>query len=380
MSKGKRKKIKPSVRKLRKARKVAERGPAREKRWEGQYREGAGEEIYAPFERIVSRRDRRRREIQLAREMLRGQLAEEPGELPAGTAQGIVVEIVPGGCIVESGGKRTRCVLRGLLKSLETRERNVIAVGESVIFAPLEEGAGVIERVLPRKTLLSRKYMEREHVVAANIDQLVIVVSVAAPPFRTGLIDRYLVAAENGGLEAALLVNKMDLATDDSPRRMTQIYSDLGYTVAFCSAETGEGLDDVAAVLRGKSSIFAGQSGTGKSTILNALQPGLQLRVAEVSETTRKGRHTTTSVTLLTLELGGYVVDTPGIREFALWDMAREDLPFFFPEFEEYIGKCKFRGCTHIHEPGCEVKASVEEGTINPDRYASFRRMMASLE
>jgi len=380
MSKGKKKQAKPSRRKLRKVRKTAERGPVRDKRWDEQYREGAGEDIHAPFERIVSRRDRRRREIQLAREMLREQLTHEPGELPPDAAEGTVVQIVPGGCIVESAGEKTRCVLRGLLKSLETRERNVIAVGDKVISTPLEEGAGVVERVLPRKTLLSRKYMEREHVVAANVDQLVIVASVDAPPIRRGLIDRYLVAAENGGLEAVLLVNKMDLAGDDSPRRALQIYSDLGYTVVFCSAETGEGLDGVKDVLRAKSSIFAGQSGAGKSTILNVLQPGLQLRVGEVSETTRKGMHTTASVTLLSLDLGGYVVDTPGIREFALWDIAREDLPFFFPEFEQYFGKCRFRGCTHVHEPDCEVRKALEQGTIDSGRYDSFRRMMESLE
>jgi len=379
MGKGKRKKAKESRRKLRRARKTAERGPAREKRWEQQYREGAGEDIHAPFERIVSRRDRRRREIDMAREMLHEQQLEPAGELPPGTVEGVIVEVVPGGCIVEAEGEKTRCVLRGMLKSLETQERNVIAVGDKVLFLPLEEGAGVIERIMRRNTILSRKYMQREHVVAVNVDQLVVVASVDAPPLRTRLIDRYLVAAENGGLDAVILLNKMDLAPDDAPRRALHVYSDIGYEVVFCSAETGEGLEDVKTALTGKSSIFAGQSGTGKSTILNVLQPGLKLRVAEVSKTTRKGAHTTTSVTLLSLDFGGYVVDTPGIREFALWDIAPADLPYFFPEFEEYIGQCSFRGCSHTHEPRCRVKQALEEGKINADRYDSYRRLVESL-
>jgi ribosome biogenesis GTPase len=380
MSKEKKKRDMASRRKLRKARKTAERGPAREKRWDERYREGAAEEIQAPFQRIVSRRDRRRREIELAREMLREKQLEGAGEASPDAVEGVIIEIVPGGCIVKSDGAETRCVLRGLLKSLETRESHVIAVGDRVLFLPLEDGSGVIERVFARITVLSRKYMEREHVVAVNVDQLVIIASVDDPPLRTGLIDRYVVAAENGALEPVILLNKMDLATGDSPRRRLQVYAELGYRVVLCSAKTGEGLDDVKELLRGKSSIFAGQSGVGKSTILNALQPGLRLRVGEVSETTRKGIHTTTSVTLLSLDFGGYVVDTPGIREFALWDIAPEDLPYFFPEFEPYVGTCKLRGCTHTHEPGCEVKHALEEGRINRDRYDSYCRIMRSLK
>jgi len=380
MTKGKKKKDKASRRGLRKTRKTADRGPAREKRWDRQYREGAGEEIHAPFERIVSRRDRRQREIELAREILHEKQFEAAGELPPEAVEGIIVEVLRGGCIVECGGQKRRCMLRGLLKSLETQEHNVIAVGDRVIFLPLDDGTGVIERILPRRTILSRKYMEREHVVATNVDQLVIVVSVDAPPLRIRLIDRYLVAAENGGLVPIILLNKMDLAADDSARRAMQVYPGLGYEVVFCSAKTGEGLDEVKGSLAGKNSILAGQSGVGKSSILNALQPGLHLQVAEVSKTTRKGAHTTTGVTLLSLDFGGYVVDTPGIREFALWDVAAADLPFLFPEFEEYIGKCRFRGCTHTHEPGCEVRQALQEGKINPDRYDSYCRLMESLK
>jgi len=383
MSKDKEPHDKAARRKLRRARKVSQRGPARQKDWDRRLTPETAEDLATPPERMISRRDRRHREVNLARDLLHEQQAQQAGEVPPGAARGVVTEIIPGGCLVDSAGTRVRCVLRGLLKSLETRERNVVAVGDEILYSPLDTQAGVIERVLPRRSVLSRKYAEREHVVAANIDQLVVVVSVSAPPIRTGLIDRYLVAAENGGLRAVILVNKIDLAPGEagSPyREVMRTYVDLGYGVAFCSAVTGEGLDSVRDVLRGKSSIFAGQSGTGKSSILNALQPGLRLRVGEISESTRKGIHTTTNITLLPLEFGGYVVDTPGIREFALWGLAKEDLPHFFPEFEHYLGRCRLRGCTHTHEPGCEVKAAVEEGRIHPERYDSYCRLYESLE
>jgi len=379
MSKRSRKKSAPSRRKLRKTRKTAERGPARDKRWDERYRQGKAEQG-EKFKRIVSRRDRRRREIDLARELLRGQQLEAPGGLPEGVAEGTVVEIIPGGCIVEAEGQRTRAVLRGLLKSLETQERNVIAVGDKVLFLLLEDGTGVIERVMPRTTVLSRKYMEREHVVAANVGQLVIVVSVDEPQIRPGLIDRYLVAGEAGGLKPVILLNKIDLPGAEEARELLAPYPELGCPVVGCSAKSGEGLDEVREALRGKSSIFAGQSGVGKSTILNRLQPGLQLRVGEVSGSTRKGTHTTTTVKLLSLDFGGWVVDTPGIREFALWDLPPEDLPFFFPEFEPYIGRCKYRGCTHTHEPGCAVREALERGEINTERYHSYRRLLESLQ
>jgi len=375
-----RKKPEPSRRKLRRTRKTDEHAPTRDKRWNERYRGGDLEHPAASFERIVSRHDRRRSDIQLARQVLREQQMGGAGGAPEGAVEGVIVDVISGGCIVEAEGKRRRAVLRGLLKSLETQERNVIAVGDRVLFTRLDDGTGVVERVLPRTTVLSRRYMEREHVVAANIDQLVIVASVDEPPVRSGLIDRYLVAAENGGLQPVILLNKIDLPGADEARSKLRQYPGLGYPVQECSAESGEGLDAVRDLLRNRSSIFAGQSGVGKSTILNALQPGLELRVGEVSESTGKGIHTTTSVSLLSLDFGGWVVDTPGIREFALWDFPAEDLPFFFPEFEQYLGRCKYRGCTHTHEPGCAVREAYESGEIDSERYESYCRLFESLK
>jgi len=367
---------KASRRKLKKARKT-KRTSERDRSWQDSLLTDQEGELASTFKRIVSRHDRRRREVDLAREVLREILT---AELPPGAVEGVVIEIVPGGCIVQSGSETVRCVLRGLLKSLETKEQNIIAVGDRVAFVRLDGATAVVERVYPRRTILSRKYMEREHVVAANVDQLVIVASVAEPPLRTGLIDRYLVSAERGELAPTILVNKIDLAEDESYRAIMQTYAGLGYRVICCSVETGEGLDDVRAALAGKTSILAGQSGVGKSSILNALQPGLELRVADVSEATSKGTHTTTSVRLLALEFGGYVVDTPGIREFALWDVSRQELAHCFREFHAHQGTCRLRGCTHTHEPGCEVKAALEQGAISRERYDSYCRLYESLE
>ncbi|HUW31345.1 MAG TPA: ribosome small subunit-dependent GTPase A [Planctomycetota bacterium] len=367
---------KAARRKLKKARKT-KRTTERDRSWQDSLLTDQEDELASTFKRIVSRHDRRRREVDLAREALREMFATEP---PPGAVEGVVIEIVPGGCIVQSGSDTVRCVLRGLLKSLETKEQNVIAVGDRVAFLRVDDSTAVVERVYPRRTILSRKYMEREHVVAVNVDQLAIVVSVAAPPLRTGLIDRYLVAAGKGELEPVIAVNKIDLAEDDSHRAIMQVYTDLGYRVIYCSVETGEGLDDVRNALAGKTSILAGQSGAGKSSILNALQPGLKLRVGDVSEATSKGIHTTTSVRLLALEFGGYVVDTPGIREFALWDVSRKEVPHYFREFHAYLGTCRLRGCTHTHEPGCEVKAALEQGAISRERYESYFRLYESLE
>jgi len=366
-------------RKLRKMRKTAERSPVRDKKWNEQYRQGAAEDIATPPERMISRHDRRSSEIETARAMLHEQQLQDAGEIPEGATRGVVVQVVPGGCIVDVNGKQTRCVLRGLLKSLETQQRNIIAVGDEVYFTLLDDHTGVVERITTRRSVLSRKYKQREHVVAANVDQLIVITSVAAPPIRTGLIDRYLAAAENVGLDSIICINKIDLAEDDSHVRQTNIYRELGYGVISCSAQTGDGLDGLKDILHDKKSIFAGQSGVGKSSILNAIQPGLNIRTAEISEATRKGMHTTTTVELIALGFGGYVVDTPGIREFALWDIDPQVLPHLFPEFEEYLGTCKLRGCSHTHEPGCSVKDAIEQGKINGERYDSYCRILESL-
>ena len=206
-----------------------------------------------------------------------------------------------------------------------------------------------------------------------------IVSSVSEPRFAQGLIDRYLVAAERGGMDAVVCVNKIDLADERAPIPRLDFYAQLGYKLLFTSVPEGRGIHELREVLAGRTSVLAGHSGTGKSSLINAAQPGLELSVRDISRSTSKGRHTTSSVTLLPLDVGGYVVDTPGVRAFGLWDLHREELEQYFPEIAELSQACRMRDCTHIHEPGCSVKAAVEAGRIAPERHASYVSIYKSL-
>jgi ribosome biogenesis GTPase len=214
-------------------------------------------------------------------------------------------------------------------------------------------------------------------VFAANVDVLVVVASAAKPAFKPGLVDRYLIAAEVGGVEAVLCFNKVDLVDAEPPE--LQAYRDLGVHVIKTSCETGEGLNELRAALRGKMSIFAGHSGVGKSSLLNALQPDLDLETREISEATKKGKHTTTTARLYQLDDGIRVIDTPGIRALGLWEVSPEEVAYYFPEIAEHGAGCKFRDCTHTHEPKCAVREAVETGAISRHRFESFQRIRESL-
>ena len=237
---------------------------------------------------------------------------------------------------------------------------------------------GAIETVLPRRTKLSRRAAgpgKREQIVAANVDQLVIVSAIADPPLNLNLIDRYLVAADRGGLGAIVCINKMDLGDPQAAAEELATYRELGYPVVLASARTGLGIDALRARLHAKTSVFAGKSGAGKSALLTALEPGLALRSAPISAATGKGRHTTTYSSLLRLTGGGYVIDTPGIRAYTLWEVEAEDLARHFPEIRAAEPGCRFTDCSHLHEPDCAVQAAAAEGRIDPRRYASYRRI-----
>ncbi len=249
--------------------------------------------------------------------------------------------------------------------------------------ARLPTGEGVVEGVEPRHGgKLSRKAAgerEAEQVVAANVDQLVVVAAVAEPELNRRLLDRLVVSGENGGLEVAVCLNKADLADAAACEPVLALYRRLGYRALATSARTGVGVEDLRALLKGKTSVFAGPSGVGKSALLMAVQPGLDLRTGEVSASTGKGKHTTTAVSLLPLDFGGYVVDTPGIREFALYDIERDALQHCFPEMAERFGQCRFADCSHRHEPDCAIVAAVKSGEIDPERYESYCRIYESL-
>jgi len=281
-------------------------------------------------------------------------------------------------CIVETeDGRQFRCAVRRLLKTLATDERNIVAPGDRVWFLPSLGDEGVIERVEPRHGPLTRASRGREHILVANVDQVVIVMSLVEPDLKPHLIDRYLVSAEQGGITPILCLNKADLVDMADVQPLIGLYSQLGILTLLTSATTGSGVERLRQRLVGRETVFAGQSGVGKSSLLNAIQPDLALRVREVSETNQKGRHTTTTAELIRLEFGGWVVDTPGIRQFQLWDVRPEELEGFFPEFRPYVPLCAYADCTHTHEDRCAIKEAVVRRQISEQRYTSYLGMFA---
>lgn len=281
--------------------------------------------------------------------------------------------------VQDETGRIYRCTTRRLLKTLQTEQRHVLAVGDHVKFRPINEaaGQGVIERVEPRRGILSRSAHGRQQIIVANVEQVLIVVSAAEPPLKPNLIDRMLIAAEKGQIRPIICINKIDLVDPALLQPLVGLYSQMGYQVLLLSAETGWGLERLRRVLKDRQSVVAGQSGVGKSSLLNAVDPRLQLRVGPVSPDTHKGRHTTTTARLIPLAFGGYVVDTPGIRQFELWDVAPNEVANYFRDFRPYINLCRFPDCTHTHEVDCAIKNAVADGRLDSRRYESYCRILA---
>lgn len=276
--------------------------------------------------------------------------------------------------------------IRGKFRLEEQDVTNPVAVGDRVTIRLSEDGTGLITEIHERRNKLSRRAAGhragREHVLVANVDLAWGVQAVRLPRLNPGFIDRFLVMAEVYEIPAALIINKIDLMR---PKDRTEIdalrglYEQLGYPVLLTSATEGTGLDPLREQLHDKINVITGPSGVGKSTLLNAIEPGLELETAGVSEKTRKGTHTTTYAALHALSEGGYVVDTPGIREFGILDLEPDELAFFFVEFLPYMNECRFDDCTHDHEPGCAVKAAVASGDISERRYESYLNILHSL-
>lgn len=269
-------------------------------------------------------------------------------------------------------GRHYRCTVRRLLKSLATDERSVVTTGDHVWFLPGRNDEGVIERVEPRHGLLTRASRNREHVLVANVDQVVIVMALVEPDLKPHLIDRYLASAEQGNITPVICLNKADLIDPVEFQPLLGFYNQLGIATYLTSATTGVGIDRLRQRLHGRQTVFSGQSGVGKSSLLNALQPGLGLHVREVSDVNQKGKHTTTTAQLLKLDFGGWVVDTPGIRQFELWNIVPEEVEGFFPEFRPFVTLCAFPDCTHTHEERCAVKDAVLRRQISERRYTSY--------
>jgi ribosome biogenesis GTPase len=264
---------------------------------------------------------------------------------------------------------------------LVAEDGTLLAAGDRVLVEELEgEGEDFVRGIAPRKSRLSRPAFGggRQQVIAANVDLLVIVAAVVRPPFRTGLIDRYLISAQIGGVAPLICINKMDLATE--PPADLEAYREMGVPILLTSCKTGEGLPELRAALRDKISVLSGHSGVGKSSLLNALDPDLDLHTREVSESTDRGKHTTTASRLYQLDEHTRIIDTPGIRGLGLWDVSPAEVSLFFPDLSEHAALCKFRNCTHTHEPHCSVKEAVEKGEISQLRFDSYLRIRLSLE
>lgn len=276
------------------------------------------------------------------------------------------------------------CQLRGKLKQGRPTG-DLAAIGDKVRVTVLEDGTGVIEEVGERKRAIvrldPRPIGEYQQVLLANADQAVFVFACAHPKPKLRMLDRFLVIAEKQKVEPVIVANKVDLVKDvSSPREAREIfgmYEDIGYRVLYTSVKTGAGLDELKRALIGKISALAGPSGAGKSSLLNAIQPGLGLEVKEVSKAINKGRHTTVTRQMFPLEGGGYVADTPGWKSLALWDTTPEEMDAYFPELRDLVPHCQFSDCTHIHEPGCAVRAALEQGRIHRGRYESYLRLRA---
>jgi len=312
--------------------------------------------------------------------------------------EGLVTRIHRGHYYVEADDGTTLCCrLRSKLRkqliypeSNQRRQRVLqvrrgerggpVAVGDKVRVTPIDAKTGVIEQILPPDTELVRRAAGTENQpkrqrLVANVDQIMPIFAVQDPKPNFRFLDRYLVQIEAAELPAIICLNKMDLGIPAEVMEMALVYQRIGYRMLFTSAVSGQGLDDLRDTLKDHTTALLGPSGVGKSSLLNAVQPGLDLAVLEVSEATGKGRHTTTGVTRFELAGGGYVVDTPGLRELGLWDVDREYVDVYFTEMAPYIDHCRFPNCVHLTEPGCAVLEALARGEIAPERYESYLRL-----
>jgi len=304
---------------------------------------------------------------------------------------GLIIKAQSGFFTVHTGEGDFVCRVRGRLKQ-ERLDTDLVAVGDRVRISRADDGSGMIEEIAERERVLARLapiargrgsrrwdrsgYLsEREQVIVANPDQAVFVFSCAEPSPSLRMLDRLLVGAEIQDIPAVVCANKIDLVGRREAEELFDVYEEIGYAVLYTSAATDDGVGELRDALQGKLSALVGPSGVGKTSLLNAMQPGLGLRVREVSQATTKGRHTTVAPQLVPLDVGGWVADTPGIRALALFDIDPEELDAYFPDIAPLVVDCQFSDCSHTVEPGCAVRRAVEEGQVSEHRYESYVRL-----
>jgi ribosome biogenesis GTPase len=263
------------------------------------------------------------------------------------------------------------CVTRRILKTLATDQRQPIVAGDNVLFRAENAAEGMIERIEPRFGTIARKSKNRKHIIVTNVDQVLIIASAAEPDLKPNLIDRLILTAEQSGVRPVICINKIDLIDPAALQPLVGVYASIGYHVLQLSIKTGLGLERLKRLLQNRSSVVAGQSGVGKSSLLNVIDATQNLRTAAVGRA-QKGKHTTTTAELLELSFGGYVVDTPGLRQFMLWDIIPEEVFGLFRDLRPYENRCRFPDCTHFHEDDCAVKYAVGEGRLDLRRYESY--------
>ncbi len=317
-------------------------------------------------------------------------LVRKEGSIPDDAVEGIAKASLGNLYLVEEKATSDlyECNIAGRIIS-PNESSTVVAVGDDVHFIPGSEigdetglPVGTVVKVSERKTKISRRApgnKPMEHVIAANISRIMILMAAKTPRYNRRLIDRFLVAAELGDVEPIICINKIDLVDVGELKQAFSVYEKLGIPVIFISATEGTGIDKVTEKLSGESTLFAGPSGAGKSTLLNRLLGKEVQAVKEISEKTAKGRHTTSFIRMFDIGGDTRVVDSPGIREFGIWGIEREELPLYFHDFHEFHYECKFAPCSHIHEPGCAVKEAVREGNIDPERYESYLNIYDSM-
>ena len=283
----------------------------------------------------------------------------------------------------DDAGQVVSCRLRGKIRLDGLRTTNPVAVGDLVNFEKeRDKETCVIDKILPRTNVIVRKSVnlsKESHIIAANVDQAILVATIAQPRTSTGFIDRFTVTAEAYHIPVIIVFNKCDLYNEEQnaqAEELMKVYNGIGYQSFVISAKTGHNCDRLKSIMQDKISMFSGHSGVGKSALVNKLDPSLDIRVGEISEVHEKGKHTTTFAQMYQLGFGGYIIDTPGIKEFALFDMEKETLAQRFPEMRALMHECRFNNCTHLHEPHCAIKNAVEQGLIADWRYENYCNMM----